>query len=54
MGYLLDRVIFSLSACCSFYVENLSGWAEGSYTNEANNTARQAARGRLVHHKCRV
>jgi hypothetical protein len=35
-------------------VGNSSGREEGSSTTEAKRTARQAARGRLAHHRCSV
>ena len=44
----------SRSSCWASSVGNRSGWAEGSSTNEENNTARQAARGRRAHHRCSV
>src|SRR6266545_1280372 len=42
------------SASCASSVGNCSGWAEGSSTNDANNTARHAAKGRRAHHRCSV
>ena len=43
------RSVFRSSA-----VGNLPGWADGSSTNDAHNTARTAANGRRAHHKCKV
>ena len=42
------------SAFCSSSDGNLSGWADGSSTSDAHNTALNAAKGRRAHHKCNV
>jgi len=43
-----------LSCFCVSSVGNRSGQLEGSSTSDAHSTARQAANGRLAHHKCSV
>ncbi len=42
------------SASCASTVLKRSGHADGSSTNCANSTARQAANGRRAHHRCNV
>src|SRR5690606_13102815 len=42
------------SFSCASSVGNRSGWLEGSSTNWANRTARQAAKGRRAHDRRRV